>query len=129
MRKIECKNCGKSFLEDDSNPNVHYSSPSDLCPLCEKKYKPTYIEVTFIDRDGRKLKRKIPFINWKNMIEDLKNMEVDIVEELLDHIKYETRRLLKSRDLFLDWGIVYEEGRAFGFGTEEQFDETPTEGN
>jgi len=34
MRSCICKRCQSVFYEDDSNPNVHYSQPSDLCRSC-----------------------------------------------------------------------------------------------
>ena len=90
--------------------------------------KPTYIEIAFIDRDGRRLEHRAKFVNWKNFMEDLNKMDIDVVEELSDFVKHESKQLFKKCDkLHLNWGIVYEEGRAFG--TEEQFGYISTEGN
>lgn len=36
MREVKCKECGESFTEDDSNPSIHYSNPSEICPNCER---------------------------------------------------------------------------------------------
>ena len=35
MRKIICENCKGEFLEEDSNPNVHYSNPAKICSHCK----------------------------------------------------------------------------------------------
>jgi hypothetical protein len=35
MRKCVCKKCGREFYEDDSNPNIHYSQPANICRTCE----------------------------------------------------------------------------------------------
>jgi hypothetical protein len=35
MRKCVCKKCGREFCEDDSNPNIHYSQPANICRTCE----------------------------------------------------------------------------------------------
>jgi len=34
MRKVTCKQCGEDFLENDGNPAIHYSTPSDVCTRC-----------------------------------------------------------------------------------------------
>ena len=85
--------------------------------------KPTYIEISFIDRDGRRLSHKATFVDWRSLMEDLNKMDVDVMEELSNFVKHESKHLFKKCDkLNLNWGIVYEEGRAFG--TEEQFGES-----
>lgn len=35
MRTCFCKQCGRAFTEDDSNPAVHYSNPGIICKFCE----------------------------------------------------------------------------------------------
>lgn len=35
MRKCECKQCGRTFLENDGDPGIHYSVPAELCFHCE----------------------------------------------------------------------------------------------
>ena len=35
MRTSKCKKCGAKILENDRNPNTHYSSPATLCWRCE----------------------------------------------------------------------------------------------
>jgi hypothetical protein len=35
MRKVVCEQCQRPFLENDMNPNVHYSSPETICLHCK----------------------------------------------------------------------------------------------
>jgi ribosomal protein L40E len=35
MRKTVCKKCGSKIIENDRNPNVHYSNPREICWRCE----------------------------------------------------------------------------------------------
>jgi hypothetical protein len=35
MRECTCSKCGRKFQENDSNPAVHYSTPSTVCTRCE----------------------------------------------------------------------------------------------
>ena len=56
MRKAICKQCGKEFYEDDGNPAIHYSTPSDLCFHCEI-YNEKKTGELYQDRDGN-YKRK-----------------------------------------------------------------------
>ena len=37
MRKLICKQCKEEFFENDDNPAIHYSTPSEICPRCESK--------------------------------------------------------------------------------------------
>lgn len=36
MRVTICKQCGNKIIENDNDPNVHYSTPSDICMHCER---------------------------------------------------------------------------------------------
>ena len=57
MRKSKCKQCSKDFFEDDTNPNVHYSKPSEICMHCEtyNKLKPGQY---YQKRDGKYVKKR-----------------------------------------------------------------------
>ena len=35
MRYSICTICGGTIIEDDSNPNVHYSNPDTICWRCK----------------------------------------------------------------------------------------------
>ena len=39
MRQCTCKKCGCKFYENDSNPNIHYSNPSEVCMTCDVREK------------------------------------------------------------------------------------------
>jgi hypothetical protein len=35
MREVKCKKCGARIVENDRNPNVHYSTPQEICWRCK----------------------------------------------------------------------------------------------
>lgn len=39
MRSSKCKICGSKILENDTNPNVHYSNPQEICWRCKAEEK------------------------------------------------------------------------------------------
>ena len=37
MRVSYCSKCARRILEDDSNPNIHYSNSQTVCDRCIRK--------------------------------------------------------------------------------------------
>lgn len=57
MRKVKCSQCNKYFLENDGNPNIHYSTPESICFHC-KIFNKKPIGSWYQDSDGNyKLKK------------------------------------------------------------------------
>jgi hypothetical protein len=59
MRTCTCTQCGNKFNEDDSNPNIHYSNPANICPHCDI-YNKKSIGEWYQDRDGEYKQKQPP---------------------------------------------------------------------
>lgn len=61
MRNCTCKQCGKTFSEDDGNPAIHYSTPATVCPHCII-YNQKAVGDWYQDRNGE-YKQKLPIMD------------------------------------------------------------------
>ena len=97
MRKCKCKKCGGEFLEDDSNPNIHYSIPAELCFYCKEGEKKQ-------DKNAKSVK---DLIGEQDSV-DLSNLNCKECARLkveLAEFKYQARRHKEYLENI--WKVIY----------------------
>lgn len=56
MGQHTCVKCDRKFFISDTNPNLHYSTPSDICERCELQSK-LKVGEWYTDKNGEHVQK------------------------------------------------------------------------